>query len=475
MTKHTILRKELLYLLFCTLPALFSLQSCQKQPDLLFGNTYVNDNSGANIVIVDTSTILVSTVIIDSAATSASGIHFVGTYKDPWLGQVSSRSFFQVSTPVNLPVIDPRIDTYDSIGMIFFAKPGNPYYGDTTQFQNFVMNQVDTLYQLPNFYHAWYSNYSLPLGPVLGQTSVRIFPNRPVLNSTNTSQDAGDTVRIRLDDNLGQTIYNMVYNKSDTVKTLATWLTWFHGLCLSPAAGTTANIIDGLKDSCIMRVYYNENALVGSVKYIDFPYYNKQFQFNNITDDRTGKPLANLILPTQNPQIPPLTPSPQLGNAGYVANMVGLTTKLTFPFLNSIALRQDYIGLLRATLTVRPVPGSFSQIFRPPPAVGIYTTDQNNLLGLPVPALGAASQQTGAPVIDYFDPLNTVYSYDVTNFVKSQIISSNPVANQVGLMLSIPAPANVTSFNRLILTDQAYPITQQIQLTVYYISLYPHL
>jgi hypothetical protein len=42
-------------------------------------------------------------------------------------------------------------------------------------------------------------------------------------------------------------------------------------------------------------------------------------------------------------------------------------------------------------------------------------------------------------------------------------------------MLSIPAPANVASFNRLILTDQAYPITQQIQLTVYYISLYPHL
>jgi Domain of unknown function (DUF4270) len=476
MTKHTFLRKKLLYLLFCSIPALLLLQSCQKQPELIFGNTYVNDNSGANIVVVDTSTVLVTTEIIDSVATSGTGYHFVGTYNDPWMGQVSSRSFFQVRNPTSLPTINPIIDTYDSIGMIFFAKPGSPYYGDTTQFQNLVVNQVDTLYQLPNFYHAWYSNYTLPLGPVIGQTSIRIFPNRPVLNSSNTSQDAGDTVRIRLDDNLGQTIYNMVYNKSDTVTTPATWVNWFNGLCLSPAQGTTANIIDGLKDSCIMRIYYFENSDVGSEKFIDFPFYQKTFQFNNITYNPAGRPLANLILPTQNPQIPPLTPSPQIGNAGYVSAMEGLSTILYFPFLSSIALRSDYIGLLRATLTVRPVPGSFNQaILRPPPAIGIYYVGQNNIQGTAVGAIGATSQQTGSPVIDYFDPLNTVYTYDVTNYVSTQIENSNPSAAQQGLMLAIPTPANVASFNRLILTDQSYPISQQIQLTVYYISLYPHL
>jgi hypothetical protein len=296
-----------------------------------------------------------------------------------------------------------------------------------------------------------------------------------VTNSTNTSQNAGDTVRIRMDDNLGQTIYNMVYNKSDTVTSQTNWINWFHGLCLSPAPGTTANIIDGLRDTCIMRIYYYENALVGTEKFIDFPYYNKTFQFNNITDNRTGTPLANLVLPTQNPQDPPLTPSPQIGNAGYVANIEGLTTKITFPYLNSIALRQDYIGLLRATLTVRPVPGSYSEILRPPPAIGIYNVGQNNVQGTPVSAIGAATQQTGSPVIDYFNPLNTVYTYDVTNFVATQIVNTSPSAALQGLMLSIPAPANVASFNRLIFADQSYPLTQQIQLTVYYISLYPHL
>jgi len=130
--------------------------------------------------------------------------------------------------------------------------------------------------------------------------------------------------------------------------------------------------------------------------------------------------------------------------------------------------------LLRAQLTVRPVPGSFSQVFRLPPAVGIYSTDLNNLIGVPIPAIGLSGAQTGAPVIDYFNPLNSVYTYDVTSFVANQITNPSPEASQTGLMLSIPAPANVAAWQRLILADQTYPRTQQIMLSVYYISLYPH-
>jgi hypothetical protein len=479
MTKHKYPAKKLLFFLSFFLTALFILSACQKQPALGdFGSQYSNDNSSAQIVLVDTATVSVGTTLVDSTETTATGYLMVGSYNDDWLGRVTSRAYLQVEPPASLPTIDPRIDTYDSIGMIFFFKPGSPYYGDTTQSQTYVVNQVDTLMELPPFYHGWWSSYNLPIGPDLGSVSVRIAPNRPVGSgsiASNTSLGEGDTVKIRMDDNLGQTIYNMVYNRSDTVKNATKWINWFHGLSLSPSSSLPpANIMSGFKDSCIMRVYYRENALLSSEKFIDFDFTNKSNQYNYIHTDRTGKPINNIDTATQAVQPPPVTPSNQIGNAGYVQTMEGLNVKLTFPYLNSIALRRDFIGLLRAQLTVRPVPGSFTTTWRLPPQVGIYGTDQHNLVGGAIPAVGSGAVQTGNLVQDYFNPLNTVYTYDVTNFVASQLINPSPVAHQQGLMLSIPAPASTSSFNRLIVADQSYPINQRVTLSIYYISLFPH-
>lgn len=481
MTNNKYLRKELLFPLFSSLLALFFVAGCQKQPSLLFGSSYTDQGTGANIILVDTSTIIMSTVLVDSTATSGTGYLQVGSYNDDYLGNITSRAYWQVIPPSTLPTLDPRSTTYDSIGLVLFAKTGNPYYGDTTVYQTYVVNQIDTLFQEANGQNGWSSNNSLPLGPDLGSTSVRIFPNlNTLLNLSNTSQGTGDTVRIPMDRALGEQLYNMIYNKSDTITNGPKWQNWFHGLCLSPGGPNVANLIYGFKDSAIMRIYYRQNGVISTGAFIDFPIGNKGYQFNNVITHYGGKggyqnkPVDSLVRPTQTPQVPPLTASKHTNHVGFVQSIGGLNVKLTFPNVTSIALRNDYIGLLRATLVVRPVPSSFSTTWRLPPAVGIYSTDQNNLLQFPIPALGLSGNQTGALNLDYFHPLNTVYTYDVTNFVRAQLVNSSPNAPQSGIILSIPAPASTSAFNRLIVADQSYPIDQRITLNVYYISLYPH-
>jgi hypothetical protein len=467
---HHYLRKELLILL-SSIVTLFILAGCEKEPDLgQFGNTNVTDNGSANIVVVDSSTIDLSTVYVDSTATAATGFLMVGSYNDAYLGQISSQAYLQVRPPAGLPTLSPETDTYDSIGMVLFFPKGNPYYGDTTLAPTFVVNQVDTLYQLPNYATGWFSNMSLPLGPVLGSTTVNIAPNLPY-----TSQNAGDTVKIRMDDALGQELYNMVYNKSDTMTTLTTFLNWFSGLCISPGAGSQG-IMYGFKDSSLMRIYYRSNTGGGPsvTKTIDFTIYNRASQWNHITNNRTGSPLANLAGPTSVTQPPPLTPSNLTGNASYVDNIIGLTTKMTFPYLNSIAQRPDYIGLLRAQLTIIPLAGSFNTTWTLPPAVGIYNTDLHNTLLGTVLATGSSSVQTGNLIANYFTPLSSSYTYDVTNFVASQIVNTAQGSNQVGIMLSIPSPTNLSAFRRLAIADQSFPTQQRVILSVYYISLYPH-
>ncbi len=470
--KHHYLRKELL-ILSSLIAALSFLASCEKQPDLgQFGYSNVPDNGSANIVAVDSSTVLLSTVYVDSVYSSATGYLQVGTYNDAYMGQVTSQAYLQVRPPAGLPALDPQLDFYDSIGMAILFRKSNPYYGDTTLPQTYEVHQVvDSLYQLnlPN-QTGWYSNNYLPIGPSLGATTVTIAPNLPY-----TSQNAGDTVKIRMDDALGQQLYNMAYNRSDTLLNLTTFLNWFKGLCITPGAGKPGGAMYGFFDSCLMRVYYRENNNGASkTKSIDFTLYTRPSTWNYITINRSGSPTANLVTPTSTIQPPPTTPSSMTSHASYVDNILGLTTKLSFPYLNAISQRPDYVGLLRAQLTVVPLAGSFSTTWTLPPQIGINYTDLHNQLGSPIFSTGSGTQQTGGLVPNYFAPLLSTYTYDVTNFVASQISNSTPGNNQVGLMLSITSPANLTQWRRLAIADQSFPVQQRIVLTVYYISLYPH-
>ena len=144
------LRKELLFL-FLSITALFLLAGCQKQPSLNFGSTYVPDNGQTNIIVVDSSTINMSTVYTDSTATAATGYLMVGNYHDAFLGQMSSTGYIQLQPPATLPTLNYLVDTYDSIGMVMIFKTNNPFYGDTTVPQTYQVQEIDTLFQLAPF------------------------------------------------------------------------------------------------------------------------------------------------------------------------------------------------------------------------------------------------------------------------------------------------------------------------------------
>ncbi|HEV2354356.1 MAG TPA: DUF4270 family protein, partial [Puia sp.] len=139
---HHYLRKELL-VLSSFIAALFFLTGCEKQPDLgQFGYSNVPDNNSANIVVVDSTTINLSTVFVDSTSTAGTGYMMVGNYNDAYLGQIRSQAYIQLRPPAGLPTLDPQSDTYDSIGMVLFFPRANPFYGDSTVPETYEVHQV---------------------------------------------------------------------------------------------------------------------------------------------------------------------------------------------------------------------------------------------------------------------------------------------------------------------------------------------
>ncbi len=148
--------------------------------------------------------------------------------------------------------------------------------------------------------------------------------------------------------------------------------------------------------------------------------------------------------------------------------------KLTFPYLNGIAHRQDYLSVIRAVLTVKPVPNSYTTTWTLPPQLSINVSDHNNLIGAPLPGSTTGAAQTGGMFVDYTSPLNTAYTYDVTNFIKAQILNLDITASDQGLMLNVASPNNEHSFARAVLADRTHPVNEKVTLSVYYLSLYPH-
>jgi len=130
-------RKERITLLLSTVICIISF-SCNKD------NTIGAEGTSGNIenIYIDTCTVNISTVYIDSIPTSTSDRLLVGAYQTPKLGLVESATFFQMSLHGNDINHDGREDivdlntipnpVYDSIVLVLHRIYR---YGDTTQMQ----------------------------------------------------------------------------------------------------------------------------------------------------------------------------------------------------------------------------------------------------------------------------------------------------------------------------------------------------
>ncbi len=106
--------------------------------------------------------------------------------------------------------------------------------------QSFVVNQVAILfYELANFQRGFFQQQQLSDRSQSSRNGVRadrsqyplIPPNWPAIRSRSNCPMLW-----------GRTLYNMIFNNSDTITKSAAWLKYFHGLCISPGPGSNGAI-----------------------------------------------------------------------------------------------------------------------------------------------------------------------------------------------------------------------------------------
>lgn len=419
--------------------------ACTK-PDITFGAGYL-DNSFTNIVSVDTATPVISTVYVDSFASSGTGKAVIGKYTDPVFGTVTAQSYFSVGPPSFSNIYSKSI--YDSLELII--KPNKSYYGDTTQLLQINVNQLTQNIAFAENKSSLYNTNSFPVQQtVLGSLSTHV---RPTVT---------DTIAIKLSDAVGADLLNKLRNADPNITTSDKFIEYFKGVRIS--AGSTSYML-GFADSIIMRLHYRDPGVVMQSKTIDFTLSNKSLQFNEIHIDR-----ASTILSGIGPNNTEM-PSEATNNNSFLQSATGTVIKVRFPYLRNFLQINQFVKVVRAQLVVKPTNNSFNGFYPLPPQIRLSQTTQFNDFGADITTTntsGTSVTEYGDLFIDNLYGATTGYTYDITNYIVNQMsISEN---NENALLLSPPTPAYGADFNRMIVGNKE-KTTPGVQLKLYYISV----
>ena len=425
-----------------------------KKVDIQFGSDFV-DVGNTQIIKVDTFGAELSTVFVDSFATSGLGTTLVGGYKDPIFGTIATQTYFQIGPPSYQDIYDNVI--FDSLTLIL--KLNKHFYGDTTKPVHIDISRVTDKIQPYDNGSTLYNVNTFNVNPtVLGSKDVIVNPNQT------------DTIYIKLDPALGQEILNMYTRKSDTIKTAETFLNYFQGIRIS--SNNSSQLVFGCSDSATFRIQYRKKDLYLINNNIDFTISNKSLHFTNISVDRSTGSANIKYLGNGIGQIK--EKSSRLSDiVAYCQSASSVITKIKFPSIKDVVKAPNFAKILSARLIIRPVAGTYDRNFFLPPSLRLSTTTALNMIGSDLTVLGSGgTQQTqlGNLYIDYAYGISTAYTYDVTNYIKYAI--NNPNNDYDGLLMSPPNSNYQTLFDRVAIGNSLNNIpNSKIELQIYYAAI----
>src|SRR5260221_5050551 len=389
-------------LIACILLFIFC-QSCYRN-EIEFGN--LPDNNYTDIVYIDTVEARLSTVVTDSFVTNNAGSFLLGKYKDPYLGIIAARPFFQMTIPAATVSI-PSTAKYDSA--CFIIHLNKYYYGDTSRAQTIYVNELAEIINY-TYNNSLYntSNFSVKPG-ALGNKTLKIRPS------------AGDSIVIRLNDTKGLELYNKLQQQSNEIMNDNNFQNYFKGISLSVNDNDTTAIygLNGVAGNLMVRIYYHTAIPYPENKSVDFISEANSYSFNQVVTDRTGTSLYAATAGTKE------FSSEQTNDMAFTQYGTGLLLKMTFPSLKGIITTNKIIKLQKAELIIRSIEQSYDDFkYKLPASLYLAQTNGTNAIGSSVLDSTLSETQNASPVIDEIYGLNTHYRFNVTSYINSLLTNS---------------------------------------------------
>ncbi|RAJ02633.1 uncharacterized protein DUF4270 [Chitinophaga skermanii] len=433
-------RNKMRLCLLVVFAAVVSLVSCDKE-----GFSYQNaaNPNESNYLLLDTLTVNMSTIQLDSFTTNSSGVALVGKYTDPAFGKIEAYTNYHVGVPTEKTLASKAL--YDSIEIIL--KPNGYYYGDSTLPQTFQVYKLADKISIPK------EQYSLFNTTTTATESTPVAVSQQLIRPSEKK-----AVRIILPNTIGNELFEMIKNNKQEVSTNEHFLNYFKGLSIRGGINNSMLLSYLATDSgMVMRLHYHENNQELERKHFDFPLTGSGLQYNHISYDRSGTPLTAFTRENK------VISSTALDNVAYLQSFTGLVTRLDIPALRDLPKMGKFGKIMAAELQLRPVAGTYD-LLSLPESITLCGADRlNNVTDSLVNTLDGSIQH-GSLTIDKLYHENTKYTYDVTSYCTFQTTATDLTSK--GLLL-YPNGHNVMA-NRAVLGDTKNKLNR-VSLKVYYL------
>lgn len=411
--------------------------------DFIIGRDFLD--SGVRTVLIDTVSVKMTTVAIDSLKTSGNNLALVGAYNDPYAGRTECKSYISFTLPQKQNFPEHTL-VFDSIvlAMVYSGE----WLGDTVQYNDYNIHVLTEPVELPEN-NSFYSN------------NTATYESDPLTTfSVKPGSLKKDTLSVRLPDSMGSDLFDKLRNYDESVMgNLESFMNYLPGLAVT--AGVDNNCVMGFSlsedSSMVMRIYYHYSTWEKVSEVVSIKPFSSRC-FYSVETDRTGTPFENLTKSG--------LPSSQSDNMALVQALTASFVRIEIPYLNNLLYLGDFSTITSAVLVVYPVKNSYGETSPLPKKLSLFISDENNISQGFVTNYSSQVPQTGNLVVDELYGLDTYYTYDITSFLQDQLGAFG--IHKRNLNLIIPSNDLSMTLNTLVAGDYSHP-TNRIKLKISYL------
>ena len=195
--------------------------------------------SDVRFISIDTFTVEMSTIKLDSVITSGGNKLLIGQYTDPVFGKVTS-SAFMTFIPKTYTISEEAV--FDSI--VLSLKYDGYFYGDTLRPKTVLVQKLSKELKLGPQQTAFYNTSEVPtFSPILA-------------SKTFNPRISKDSLTLKLDPVFGKDLFDKF--RGGTIRTDEDLKEFFKGLKLFPVADENASLIAFKGANSFIRMYYSK-------------------------------------------------------------------------------------------------------------------------------------------------------------------------------------------------------------------------
>lgn len=432
------------------------------------GTDFVTDP--AVLRMTDTLTLRSYTVSVDSLVTSRGDRFLAGRYENKYGIQTECETYFRIDPcgPYDLP----DSTRYDSA--CFVLKWDGYYFGDSTQLCEFEICQLTDDMKVDVETQYIYNNQRFPHETTpIGRFTLNLADDKSF------DYDDLDSVSFRLDDALGKTLYDYIYDENTILEDPEEFKELYKGFMIKPADNNVSSVVGfiGHPDSLFsprIRIYYSDKTLDDEM-YIEYSLETlgtstEATDTNYFASNYISNNYSKFFVP-QMPEEEEKLSSELTGDITIIQGGLSLMTRVEIPYVDKVrALGSG--SVFRAILFFEPIEGTYAEEEDLPRYLEVYMANNNNEFysqlykaGSTDPTYAILNMKSNDVGYDNYYSNKTYYSVDITQYLVNEYIdSADP---KYFLLLSLPQASMSNNVEQLIIGSPDHP-TQNMRLKLYF-------